>query len=256
MRSLKVMAAQIPVVDDISANVRTLEAALDAARDENVDILLTPEGSVSGYTHLFDKAQTEAALDHITAIAKQRGIGLALGTCYEEADGLRRNELRFYDKSGRYLGCHTKTLLCVDLADLSQGELNHFHTDPLRTFDFHGVTVGGLICNDLWANPTCTSMPDSHLTQQLSAMGAKVIFHAVNGGRDGSDWSQVTAKRFHETNLQLRAMAGKVWIVTADNSFPVSWPPSCYAGVISPEGEWMAKITTQGTQYSAFEIPV
>ena len=30
-------------------------------------------------------------------------------------------------------------------------------------------------------------MPDPHLTQQLARMGARVVFHAVNGGRDGGE---------------------------------------------------------------------
>ncbi|NLG25363.1 MAG: carbon-nitrogen hydrolase family protein, partial [Clostridiales bacterium] len=225
-----------------------------AAADERADILLTPEGSVSGYTHRFDRAQAAEAVGHIAGLARQAGVGLALGTCFYEDDGLCRNELRFYDRDGQYLGCHTKQLRCGDLRDASIGEINHFHADPLRTFSFHGLTIGGLICNDLWANPSCTTLPDVHLTQRLAEMGARVIFHAVNGGRDASEWSQVVVKRYHECNLLMRAQAGGLWIVIADNSLPEHLPPSCYGGVVDPGGAWAARIDGPGTRYLSCAI--
>ena len=43
----------------------------------------------------------------------------------------------------------------------------------------------------MWANPECTLMPDVHVSQQFSQKGAKILFHAVNGGRSGNEWSKV-----------------------------------------------------------------
>ncbi|MCL2595581.1 MAG: hypothetical protein FWD83_08690, partial [Promicromonosporaceae bacterium] len=77
-----------------------------------------------------------------------------------------------------------------------------------------------------------------------------------SGWRDESQWTQVTTKRFHETNLQLRAQAGGVWIVTADNASPEHCPPSSYAGVIGPDGQWAAKTANPGTQYITHNIPL
>lgn len=134
----------------------------------------------------------------------------------------------------------------------------HFSLDDLRVllyFVLRGVTVGGLICNDLWANPACTPMPDTHLTQQLAGMGAKVIFHAVNGGRDGSEWSRV-AWRYHESNLRLRALAGRVWIVTVDSCYPSHLRCSSPSGVVSPEGKWKKRVAAQGEQLFTFTLPV
>ena len=36
-------------------------------------------------------------------------------------------------------------------------------------------------------------------------MGARIIFQAINGGRNGSDWSRNVFWPFHETNLRIRA---------------------------------------------------
>jgi len=86
----------------------------------------------------------------------------------------------------------------------------------------------------MWANPVYTPVPDIHLSQQLSDMGARIIFHAVNGGRDGSDWSRSVVWPYHETNLRMRARSGNIWIVTVDNSDPTDLPCSSPSGVIGP----------------------
>ncbi|NQT01150.1 MAG: hypothetical protein HQ580_03945 [Planctomycetes bacterium] len=37
----------------------------------------------------------------------------------------------------------------------TQGEINHYASRPLRTFQLKGITVGALICNDMWTNRWC-----------------------------------------------------------------------------------------------------
>src|SRR5262249_47453169 len=108
---------------------------------------------------------------------------------------------------------------------------------------------------DLWANPECTPMPDLHLTQQLSKMGAKVILHAVNGGRWTGEYMEVVRK-FHECNLRMRAKAGNLWIVTVDNSHPANLPCSAASGVIDPSGNWAYKAPNQGEQLFAHTLSV
>ena len=51
---LRVAGAQIPVTKDILTNKKTILRAIEKAAGENADILLTPEGSLSGYAHEFD----------------------------------------------------------------------------------------------------------------------------------------------------------------------------------------------------------
>jgi len=142
-----------------------------------------------------------------------------------------------------------------DFKDCTKGEVNDFYTTPLRTFEFNGIIIGGLICNDLWANPACTTLPDTHLTQQLSNMGARIIFHAVNGGRSDSELSNIFWD-YHSTNLRVRAMAGAVWIVTADNSYPLNLRSSSPSGVINPEGKWVCETEAKGVQYFSYTIEI
>jgi len=243
---LRVAGAQIPVTSDVAANIATIWRAMDEASSRGADILLTPEGSLSGYTHAFDVRAVREGLERVTGRARDLGLGLALGTCYvEPEDGRCYNQIRFYRPDGAFLGFHSKTLTCGSWDDPPQGEINHYAVAPLRVFDWGGLTVGGLICNDLWANPQCTPVPDPHLTQQLARLGARVVFHAVNGGRDGGPWSEV-AWRFHESNLHMRARAGGLWIVTVDNCYPQDMDCSAPSGVISPDGVWVCQAPPRG----------
>ena len=84
-------------------------------------------------------------------------------------------------------------------------------------------------------------------------MGAQVVFHAVNGGRDGSEWSGV-AWRYHEANLRMRARAGGLWVVTVDNCHPTHLNCSAPSGVISPDGSWVCTAPARGEYLFAHTI--
>ena len=244
---LRVAGAQLEVSGDIRRNVEGLRWAIGEAAASGAEILLTPEGSLSGYTHAFDVRAAAAGLEEVTRAARDARLALALGTCFVESDGECYDELRFYGNDGAYLGFHGKILLCGTLTEPSVGEINHYATTELRTFSLAGITVGGLICNDLWGNPTCTPMADPHLSQRLSQMGARIVFHAVNGGRDVSEWTRV-AWTYHEANLRMRAHAGRVWIVTVDSASPPTLPCSAPGGVLDPNGTWVCRSEPRGRQ--------
>ena len=89
-------------------------------------------------------------------------------------------------------------------------------------------------------------MPDPHLSQKLSKSGAKIIFLAINGGRDGGPWSKEVNWPFHEVNMRMRAAAGRVWVVSADNSLPHTVPCSAPSGVLKPNGQWAMQFPKKG----------
>ena len=91
--TLRVAGIQMPVTPDIAANSRHIEEAILWASAENADILLTPEGSLSGYTPEFDANEVRQALTLVTDLAQKSALGLALGTCFLEEDGLTYNQL-------------------------------------------------------------------------------------------------------------------------------------------------------------------
>jgi len=242
------------VTKDVSRNTESILSAIENAAAQEADILLTPEGSLSGYTPHFDPAEVSESLDRVRQRAQSRNCGLALGTCHVEDDERCFNQIRFYEKDGTYLGFHSKILRCGSMEAEPKGEINDYATTDLKTFSFQGVTVGGLICNDFWANPACTPMPDPHLTHQLSELGAQIIFQPVNGGRNGSPWSREVIWPFHETNLRMRTRKANLWTVVADSATPQDRPCSCPSGVIGPNGEWQSQAPDQGEFQFVYEI--
>lgn len=245
---LTVAGAQMVVSDDVKLNTATILRFIERAAQSDVDLLLTPEGSLSGYTHEFDRNEVEEALDHVTQRAADLGVGLALGTCFYEADELCYNQIRFYDKRGTYLGSHAKILRCGTPTTPSRGEIEFYATHELRTFSFEEWPIAGLICNDLWANPEATPVPDPNLVRVSAQAGARVIFHAVNGGRvargPGADPELV--RSFHEANLRMRAKTSDIYVVTVDNAAPETLRCSSPGGVVAPDGSWMVRSAWRG----------
>lgn len=251
---IRIAALQMPVTNDVSRNVRSICAGIKQAARAGAEILLTPEGSLSGYRHDFDHRKVVGALQQVTAFARLHSLGLALGTCFRERGGKCYNQLRFYRPGGEYLGFHSKTLTCGTPGAHPVGEINHYAVSRLKVFRWNSrLTIGGLICNDVWANPECTPMPDPHLTQRLAEKGARIIFHAVNGGRDGSEWSRLNWQ-YHEANLRMRARAARAWIVTVDNAHPVHLPCSSPGGVVDPRGQWACRAPAKGRRLFVHEI--
>lgn len=243
---LTVSGAQLAVTRDVDRNRERILGAIEAAAADGAHILLTPEGSLSGYTPDFDTAHVEDVLGTVTDRACALGIGLALGTCFVEDDGACYNQLRFYTPDGDYLGFHSKILRCGSMEAEPRGEINDYAATPLRTFDFLGVRIGGLICNDFWANPNSTPVPDPHLSHQLADLGARVVFHAVNGGRKGNDWSRNVIWPFHESNLRMRTRTDALWTVVADSAEPEDIPCSCPSGVVDSDGNWAVRTRASG----------
>lgn len=254
---VRVAGAQIPVTRDVRQNVSTIARAIEFARQEKADVLVTPEGSLSGYFAAFDAEATRQALDEIVSRARAARLALVLGTCFADADGNRYDGQRFYRRDGEYLGFHSKTLLCRSVSKPdAKGEPDYYKTSPLRVFNLEGLTVGGLVCNDMWGNPECTPMPDPYLARQLGSMGARIIFHSVNAGQDdGENWPLHHA--FHESNLRLRARAANLWIVVCDAADPEGKKPSnCPSGVVKPDGHWATQVESKGEQFFAYTIEI
>ncbi len=251
-KTIRVALAQINVTDRVADNQQAILKAIDFAAENKAHILLTPEWSLSGQG-AYQAEQVKSALAQVTAHARDKKVGLALGTNYMEEDGVVRNELRFYDRQGALLGYHVKILDGIKMKKNFLGE-QVYDYGVLRTFTFEGITIGGLLCNDLWCSPGGPSMPDPHLTMQLAEMGCQIIFHGVNGGRSEHDWDTKTTWNYHRSNLIIRASAAQVYIVTVDNSYPETWHCSSPSGVVSPNGPFLIEAKTQGQDLLVYDI--
>lgn len=251
---MRVAGIQFEVGNDVSKNCAAIVRGIEKAAKRKADILLMPEGALSGYTHAFAQEEVGAAVEQLRALAAEKGLALALATCYYEDDGKCYNQIRVYDKQGNLQGTHAKILRCGNPDDLESGEKTVYGSAPLRTFELGGVCFGCLICNDLWANPEWTEEEDPHLTRKLVQMGAKLVLQAVNSGAVDTPYMK-TVKQYHESNLAIRSKADHLYIVTVNSSYE-DGPCSCSSGVVAPGNGFVLKVPGTGERFFCTDLPL
>ena len=254
MKTLTICGLQMIVTNDVAGNEKRILESIKKAAKAGADLLVTPEGSVSGYTPNFDRLQVAGAVERLAAAAKEHKVGLLLGTCYKElTDGNERcyNQVRVYTPQGEYLGYHAKILRCSKLETPGSGEMTDYAESPLRTFEWNGIRFGILICNDLWATPGYTTMPNPYLPWQLKQMGAQLIFHHINSGTDQE------YRAFQESSVNLWAKKLGIYIVEVNAAGKnKNEKTNASSGLVGPKGERDAIVPDVGEQFFTCKIPI
>jgi len=141
MVDIRFAGAQLPASDDLSKNVTDIKDAIVWAGENAVDYLLTPEGSLSGYFPGFDVLFGRTIQDlydaekEVVECAVENNVGLCLGTMWAETDeafdeGYRKeNQIRFYSKTGTFLGSTNKSYILPDYDQTMPSEINVIDVD-------------------------------------------------------------------------------------------------------------------------------
>jgi predicted amidohydrolase len=198
---------------------------------------------LTGYHGRFNQTERDQWINRVLRPAcAEHGVGLLLGAgSYRDARGrtVRRPRIQVtvIDRHGRILGWHDKTIpTWGDLTWASRGELAH-----LRAFSSEGLTFGATICNDFWATPGYTRLPDINLPVLLARKGVRVIFHSIQSG-GGKAYLD-----FHTRRMEERAIRAGVWVVSA-NAVSGRVPSNAPAGIVDPRGEWRVQAPLVGEQ--------
>ena len=250
-RVLRVSGLQMLVSRDVAQNEKRILRAVDLAADQGADFLLTPEGSLSGYYAGFDGPEVASAVERVADRAREVEVGLALGTCYKELeDGVEYcyNQVRVYAPEGDYLGAYAKILRTSSLNHPGTGEMAEYVEGVLRVFDWNGVRFSALICNDLWATPGYTVMPNPYLPWKLQQLGAQVLFHAVHSGHHQRN------RAFHESSVDLWAYALKMPIVEVNALEDSDRPINASSGLVGRDGHRTLIVPDVGEQFFTCEI--
>lgn len=198
------------------------------------DFIVFPEMSLTGNNNDFSDSRTLEAWRQIAAACRQAYVTAIIGTGARE-EGRAYIQSRIYRDDGELIGTHEK---------LIPTESDRKWCRPgaeLRAFKHMGLRFGCLICNDLWVSPGCGPYPDTRLTYQLAQQGAQLVFHSVNSGTDPR------FAQYHDANLRLRALEGKLHIVTV-NAASAGKPINAPSGVVGPDGEWIVQAPLTGEQ--------
>ena len=252
MSGHRISGIQMQVTQDISENEIKIAKALARAAQDRAHFLHTPEGALSGYYPDFDQLQVEDAERRLVDMAAKAGVGLALGTCYKQKVDRAEyvyNQVRVYDPQGQYLGYQAKILRCSSLAYPGSGEMADYIEGLPRVFNWKNVQFGVLICNDMWATPGHTTMPNPYLPWKLKTMGAGFILHAINSGVDAR------YRAYHEACVTLWAMKLGMCIVGV-NAAPGTGNTrvNALSGPIGCDGLRLQSVPDAGEQYFVCDI--
>tara|TARA_B100001094_G_C18157565_1_gene787352 strand:+ start:545 stop:1504 length:960 start_codon:yes stop_codon:yes gene_type:complete len=291
MTTVRIAGAQIPIMDeDIQYNKNEIFKALDWAKENNVDLIQTPEGSLSGYGDFWESKIDELldTLSEVEEYQKKCGVALNLATSildYEQYGAIKRNQIRHYDKEGRLYGKTNKTYL----VHADGNSVASFH--PLQSLNIpfaklHGV---GMICNDMWGAPQeqgFDNKPVKSLNQTLTDKHVDIIFHSTNGYKFAEEDHKInpsygangyiigdkdyvvreTFDKWSEAWLQMTAFRSVASILTVDCCVHWGWDgsdktlnkcrTSSPSGVVNPLGEWVAQAPRYGRQYFYYDLDI
>tara|TARA_E500000331_G_scaffold331524_1_gene353932 strand:+ start:460 stop:1425 length:966 start_codon:yes stop_codon:yes gene_type:complete len=287
--TIRIAGAQIPIHDeDIEFNKNEIFKALDWAKENDVDLIQTPEGSLSGYGPAWEDQipKLQKALDEVEEYQKISGVALNLGTSFlnlENCGAIKRNQIRHYDKEGLLYAMTNKTYTVHG----DGNSVPSFH--PVQSFNMpfvklHGV---GMICNDMWGavqEQGTDYKPIKALNEILTEKHVDIIFHSTHGYKfaeqdfkmnplynsepyvlgDKDYIVRNTFDKWSEAWLQMTAFRSVATILTVDACVYWGWDgnentidkcrTSSPSGVVNPLGEWVAEAPRYGRQYFHYDL--
>jgi predicted amidohydrolase len=144
------------------------------------------------------------------------------------------------------MGAYSKILRCSELDVPGTGEMTEYAEGILRTFEWKGSIFGILICNDLWATPGYTTMPNPYLAWKLKQMGAQFIVHCINSG------TAQFYKPFHESSAELWALSLHIPILEVNAAQEERI--NAQSGLIDAQGIRILRVPDTGTQFFIVDV--
>ena len=270
--TIRLAGAQIPVTVNIEKNKQEILKAIDWAKDNEVDHLLTPEAALSGYMSDWRENlnQLTDALKEIEEHQSKSGLCLHLGTNYKEPDkygDVFRNQLRHYNPHGilygttfKYYPMPGENVLAKDSKEpvvpvqLIESDSNNPDEIPMAV---------GLLCNDMWGYGEGGNIPISNKALDLKRLD--VMFHATNGRNyPDNDFRRDVYDSWHDVHFKMTVVNCAVPILTVDSCTPWNsigeedineFQTSSQSGFIDFLG-WKTNVPRRGRQYFHYDLDV
>ena len=234
-RKLNVGLAQIDVrLGEVEANLETHLRWIERAREREVDLLVFPELSLTGY-RLLSLTSRVALHPHESPVIDQLakaadGISLIVGAVEEDEHGVLYNSALVLHR-GRL--CHIHRKLYLPTYGIFQEERFLGAGQRLAPVADSGDQLGVLICEDLW---------HPHLALGLARSGVKLIAALSAGpGRIGSGAIPASQETW-ESITRSTALTNTAWVAYCNR---VGWEEgSFYTGgshFVRPSGELLVR---------------
>lgn len=166
---LSIGLVQTNISKSVTENIQNISNFINKSKD--CDILLFPEGMLSGYypeeknyIAKLEKQDIDGAIEMIRDVIRQRQIETIIPTALKESS-VWFNTSIWFDKNGEIKHIYKK-------CNLSNLDRKHFTAgNELQTYSLNGVQIGIQMCREV-------KYPDQWL--HLKLLGANVIFHLNN----------------------------------------------------------------------------
>ena len=236
LSNLRVSVAQFPISLDVQANLRHLRAVAEACAGR--DLLVVPEGVLSGYDHdlsFLDRLDRDAFDDAVrqsAEMSREFGLFLIVGTCWPEAGGWSNAALGLAPDGERFV-YRKVNLAHHERSGLRAGDRLGVWTVPVRGVD---VRIGVQICREIrygeqWR---VLARQDAHLFAFLA--------NAVG------DRQMLPVWRAH---LISRAAETQRYVLAANNAAPEQ---KCPTMIVDPKGAVLDEIVSDGRAVAHREI--
>ena len=231
-----IVIAQLQVGWSIQDNEEAIATSLSAASPG--DVILTPEGSLSGYPSrgeveaprlaAIDHGEVEAALGRLASSAQAANVTLWVGAC-RPAGAMLANEAIGIRPDGTLLVYRKANLASVERGRFAPGE-------QLPVFEVSGGTVALQICREVRFSEQWLALADR---------GAAVFLHPDNGVMPGWSfdvWRSLLVARAHETQR---------FVVSANAAHPDQHAPSL---IVAPTGVIIDELPRGTTAIRRYEL--
>ena len=259
---MKIGGCQIPVTRDIKKNADEIKKAIDWAASQGVDMLLTPECSLSGYVWAAlaptdpDVITLARELGSVVKYAKEKGVDIASGT---SGGGMCKtgpawyNQLKFY-VDGELVHTHNKMMLTKDEP--------YYPGEELKTFVYKGIVCAGLICNDLWVCGYQRPGDAGKLAGLMAEQKVQLCFLAAYAPRIPHDpdyfytWSDIHIQTYsRQAGYTIAVVDSATQQDGSEYNNKTGTPSGIFEG--GPEGRgWLVKTDPSGTQYYSYELDI
>ena len=231
-----ILAAQFPVSISIQQNLETIVGMLDYAQPG--DIVLFPEGAVSGYSHdltflkTIDPDELIAALDELQEQAQKRKIHLWVGSCIQEFGNWFNSAIGFTPAG--IIHRYAK----INLANHERGVITPGSDLPVfELINPNGIVkVGVQICREI-------RYPEQW--GWLARQGAQVILHLNNAIND------VRFLPIWRSHLISHAASNQRFVVSVNNAAPEQ---NCPTVAVSPQGWVIEEIISGQSAFFRVEL--
>jgi predicted amidohydrolase len=227
---LNVVIAQFPVSLSIRENLEAISAVVE--QTEPGDLVLFPEGSVSGYStdlsflDRIDHGELHQALDFLQDQARERQINLWVGACVLDHGNWYNAAFGFTPDGKRHV--YRK----INLANHERGKLSTGSDLPIFRLQTPTgeISVGVQICREI-------RYPEQW--GWLARQGAQIILH-LNNAIDYDQYQPVW-----KSHLISRAAETQRFVLSANNAAQKQISPTI---AIAPNGEVLAEIVSSQSE--------